>query len=127
MADLIQSLISATGYGVILAPPVTSTTHTIKKEKDKDGNTIGYEFDPNGSVVPISLTSATITSNMIQEANYRKVIADVNASQSIVEALSDDELANLEQMLVAKGCEFELPATVQTETKEQAKVKKLAE
>lgn len=119
MLESLQSTTLTVGYGMLASPTITSTSGTIKPEKDEKGNKTGYEFDPNGSMLPITLSAATTGSVCVQEANFQKTMAEIKDSQAIVESLSDEELAKFEQLLVQKELEFELEEMLQIEENQE--------
>lgn len=120
MLESLQSTTLTVGYGMLASPTITSSTNTISAEKDDKGKTVGHKFDPNGSLVPITLSAATTGSMCVQEANFQRTMAEIKDSQAIVESLSDDELARFEQMLVQKELEFELEEMLLIEEKEES-------
>lgn len=79
-----------------------------KFERDKKGNITGFLLNKKRAVVGTAVVStATSATYVAQEQSYKNTINNVTTAQAYIEAMSDEKLAELSEMLEKKEAEFD--------------------
>lgn len=94
--------------GALIASPTTTTISGIKREKDEKGNTVALDANILKTALGATVSTTTTAAPILQDLSYQQTLEDIRNQMSIVESLSDEELAQMSEQLQLKEAELSL-------------------
>ena len=104
---MFESTTTLVETAIVVGSTATTGSTAVKIERDEEGEIKDVLFNKKRAIIGTALsTTAVSATNISQEISYRKVLDNIANAQTVIESMSDEELAEFESILCEKDFEF---------------------